>query len=171
MNLPKYLVEIDPASIDYEPRIPTRPLWIARLRDPFCLARIDAGLENYEGPHPAARIHLWPAILEVKHRGTLVDGLARALFREHDLYPDDWGPPVVEPFSGLEPPEFLDMIRPGSDFEMILEPHAPRLWKKLIEHDDATGCEWVRDWGPPPEFPEGLRRVTEFLRRSEFGED
>lgn len=164
MNIPKHLVEIDHASLEFEPRIPTRPLWVVRTRDPFCLARIEAGGALYESAAPAARVQLWPAVIDVTNRDRLLDGMVRALFREHDLYPGHWGAPVFTPNVGA-PPEFLHVLRPESNFELILEPHAPRLWKVILAGDDAAGAEHIRGWGIPPEFPHDTRRVAAFLEK------
>lgn len=162
MKIPKHLVEIEIEAWGHMPAVPVRPLWVARTRDPYCLCRIEVSEEWI-------RAHLWPAILETPNKMKLIDGLARALFREHDLYPGDWTQPEIQPLeAGIEPPEFLDMIRPESNFELILEPHAPRLWKKIIHDDIADGVEWVRGWGLAPEFPRDTRRIADFLRQTEL---
>lgn len=159
MNIPKYLVEIEPESVNFIPSVPTRSVWVARTREPFALGLVTI--------HESSLIefHLWPAVIDAdaERRRKLIDGMTRAIFREYDLYPGDWAAPK---YRGLapEPPEFLHVIRPESNFEMILEPHAPRLWKVLLAGDDAIGAEWVRGWGAEPEFPASTRRVTEFLQ-------
>jgi hypothetical protein len=163
---PKFLVECDFEASEFSPAIPTRTLWVARTRAPFCLARIDASVTIYEGANPSALVELWPAILDVKNRSKLIDGLVRALFREHDLDPSEWDEPE---WCGPapEPPDFIHMLRPESDTEFVLEPHAPRLWKirlQMYEHEEGSTATWVRGFGLEPEFPKDTRRVAEFVR-------
>lgn len=149
MKFPKYLVEMDRAECDPDTGLPGTAIWVARLRDPFALGLVSLGA--------AIQIQLWPPIIDA-NRASLADKIARALFREYDLDPGDWAAPEIGPMPET-PPEFIIMVRPGSESEFVLEPHAPRLWRL-----DQFGAEWWRGFGLEPEFPRDTRRVAEFLR-------
>lgn len=153
VKFPKYLVELD--QEDTMGDWPSTPLWVARTRDPFVMARINLTETAFE-------MHTWPAVFEGDRR-KLADKLAHALLREYDMYPGDLPEPKLLPYA-VEPPEFINMVRPDSEAEFILEPYAPRLWKVHVKRNmDTSGVEWINGFGSEPTFPEDLRRVTNFI--------
>jgi hypothetical protein len=159
-KFPKYMVEVD-----FEGKQdgllqwwPTRPLWVARMRNPFCLGQIVLP----EPPAERIGIRLWPPIIE-GDRVSLADKLTRALLRDFDIYPGDFQPPVIGPM--LEPPRYLHTTRPDSTAEYILEPHGPALWKVMLNRQlDCTGATWMRGFGVEPSFPAASRDVAEFCK-------
>ncbi len=157
MSFPKYLVELDHA--DYPDGFPDQPLWVCRTRDPFCLGQILLTEKNFG-------LNFWPAIVE-GNRKSLASKLTRAWCREFDVYPGDLPSPEI--FREIvDPPEFINMIRPGSEAEFILDPHAPRLWRVWINRNqDTTGATWVPGFGSEPEFPRDTRRVSKFLQKAD----
>lgn len=157
MKYPKYLVEVDFAGHDDHGGgwWPTRPLWVARTRDPFVLAKIKLTGDKISTA-------TWPPVFDGDRRA-LADKLAHALLRDFDLCPGDLTAPELA--GGIiEPPDFIHMIRPDSSAEYILDPHGPLLWRvRLTRRLDTAGAEWVQGFGRPPRFPDDLRRVTKFL--------
>jgi hypothetical protein len=163
MKFPKHLVEMDRAASQYvtsgNDELPATPLWVARLRNPMTLAYIDATAARYE--LGSCSLHFWPPV--VQHPKGLADALARALFREFDIYPGDWREPEVIA-EVIEPPEFLLMVADRREF--VLEPHAPRLWRVQFGSDDQPqSVTWWKGFGVEPEFPRDTRRVAAFLQQ------
>jgi len=154
IRIPKFLVEMDKA--EHPDDLPATPLWVARTRHPFAL-----GLVTVEAA--AARISLWPAVLDlnIRQRDRLVDGLVRALFREYDLFPGEFGQPVIDG-PAPEPPEFILLVAPDQEREFVLQPHRPILWR-IRQEAGVESVEWIREWGVEPEFPRDTRAVAKFL--------
>lgn len=161
-TFPKFLVECDFDAFRDGPLewLPTKPLWVARLRNPFALALIDYGFRDKS----AVTLQFWPAVVDEPKK--LADDLARALFRHHDLYPGDAGEPTVAP-GIVEPPQFIHMVVPDTEREFVLEPHEPRLWRVRINRQtcDAEGIEWWRGFGVEPKFPQDTRAVTAWYQK------
>jgi hypothetical protein len=140
--------------------LPATPLWVARLRNPFALALVDATGARYEAG-AGARVIFWPAVLDAD-LAKLADGMARALFREFDMFPGDWpAPEIVAEI--IEPPRFILAVQPDTEREWVLEPRAPRLWRVRDEGSGVNSVEWWRGFGVEPEFPADTRAVEKFL--------
>ena len=167
-TFPKYLVEIDWRAFARAPFIPTRALWVARLRKPFALGLIEVAAESAETPLPNQTpmpiVRLWPAVLDadLRARAKLANRLTRQLFYEHDLDPHQWPAPRDNGMAG-DPPAFIHAVKPNSNREYLLDAHAPRLWHVRIHADGAEGLTWIAGFGIPPEFPRDVRRVANWF--------
>jgi hypothetical protein len=161
-KFPKYLVEVDREDSKEVTGggddLPATPLWVARLRNPFTLALVNATGPRYTNGCPW--VDFWPVVVD-GDRAKLADKMARALFREYDIYPGDWSAPGFAA-GPVEAPEFILMHAGAREF--ILEPHAPRLWRVRFGTDGQP--QSVTHWqgfGIEPEFPRDTRRVADFL--------
>jgi hypothetical protein len=155
LKFPKYLVELDREK-QFVERLPATPLWVARLRNPFCLALVEISFEKVS-------LNFWPPVVD-GDRARLANRLAFVLGHEYDLYRDELPAPALLP-EIVEPPRYLNMVRANSDSEFVLEAHAPRLWRISVDvRDNTTGATWWRGFGVEPEFPDDTRAVAEFLQ-------
>lgn len=170
MQLPKHLVEYEPDpalhegwDLDY----PARPVWIARLRHPFALARITLTGDILGDEAVAMTVGWWPVVLPIpwKKRGHITDTAARFLAEFYDLCPEDIFTPVQEKESP-EPPEMLHLWA-VDDREFILLPHVPRLYQLEDLGRDGEQITWVPGWGEPitgNPFEE-TRRIQAWLQK------
>lgn len=142
--------------------VPDGPEFLARLRNPFLLARVDLQSSRLQ-------LTLWPADYldhcpPAKITRSL-EALAQYYFRATHQRPRPWQ--AAPATSSDPPPPCVLLDNTAAAWTGILQPTAPRLWEVTdsTAAEGATDITWLRHFpGPPPSFPDDTRATAAFYR-------
>ncbi len=153
-KFPKYLVEVDYRGIASEPKRPSGPLWVTRLRDPFILARIDA-TENL----PSLKI-CPSGDLTSEDRSKFSLRLVNQLAIAFQL--PKAGSHILNEGDTIRAPDYIHMLKPGSEREYLLDTIAPRLWY-CNQLSVSSKLTWISGFGKAPQFPKDAINASVWL--------
>lgn len=117
-------------------------VWVARLRNPFLLAKVELqGLFSL-------RLHLWPnGVLEkipIKKQQQVLQGMAGFYFEEVEEYPDDSGDNIsVISHPGIKPPLNLVIDNQKSNWTGILRTRDPICLFTVSDELGYDSLTWI----------------------------